>query len=55
MTTIRRVWAWVRERFTPKVETYETRKPRPGEPELLGRQYAHEADQRRDGGTLAIG
>jgi hypothetical protein len=51
----RNLWSRIKALLHPVPETYETRKPRPGDPGPgLGGQVGP-TDQRRDGGSMAIG
>jgi hypothetical protein len=50
------VWTKIQRFFRPERETYETRQARGGEPgEALGTQKYEATDQRRHGGSGAVG
>ena len=51
------LWTRIRKFLRPEAETYETRRVRPGAdgPDALPEQYGRTTDQRRHGGTGAIG
>jgi hypothetical protein len=51
----RSLWSRIKQFFRPQVETYDTRKVRPGDPGASGPGSAGVTDQRRDGGSMTIG
>ncbi|MCC2032867.1 hypothetical protein [Microbacterium allomyrinae] len=56
MSEKRSIWIRVRRFFRPEVETYESRRARPGEPgEGPGIPVYEATDRRRGGGSMEIG
>lgn len=49
------VWTRIAHWFRPERETYDTRKPRGGEPAGLAPQINESTDGRRHGGTMQMG
>lgn len=51
----RSLWSRIKGFVSPPPETYETRKSRPGDAGPGLGEQAGQTDQRRDGGSMAIG